>query len=402
MAQGGSTPSSFTIAAGGRACWPPCFTEAGRPSDAAFGDAALGAVAAIAQGGPMPAALFPNACVKVRARAPLRLGLAGGGTDLSPYCDLYGGAVLNATIERHAYASLTLGGDRVVLRACDLDHCETVEPDGLTLDGALSLHRAVCLRMAREFMSGALAPLTLETMIDAPPGSGLGSSSALVVAMVEAFRTALDLPLGGYETAHLAFQIEREELKLAGGRQDHYAAAFGGVNFIEFLPGDRVIVNPLRLPAAILNEVQASLVVAFTGQSRRSDAIISDQIAHVADKDAVALEGMHRLKDDATEMKLAMLRGDVGAMGAVMDRSWAAKKATSAMVTTPAIDRMWRAAHAAGALSGKVSGAGGGGFVMFLCDPARRSDVMRALKAEGGEPSTVSFSLEGATGWRVR
>ena len=320
----------------------------------------------------------------------------------TPYCDLYGGAVLNVTIERHAHASLTLGGEHVVLRACDLDHCETVEPEELTLDGVLGLHRAVCLRVAREFMGGTLPPLTLETMIDAPPGSGLGSSSALVVAMVEAFRVALDLPLGGYDVAHLAFQIEREELKLAGGRQDQYAAAFGGVNFIEFLAGDRVIVNPLRLPSPILNELQASLVVAFTGQSRRSDAIISDQIAHVADKDAGAMEGMHRLKEDAVEMKLAMLRGDVPAMGKVMDRSWAAKKATSAMVTTPAIDRMWRAAHAAGAMSGKVSGAGGGGFLMFLCDPARRSDVMRALKAEGGEPSPVSFSLEGATGWRVR
>ncbi len=349
----------------------------------------------------MPDVRPPHAPVKVRARAPLRLGLAGGGTDLSPYCDLYGGAVLNATIERHAYASLTLGGDRVVLRACDLDHCETAEPQTLTLEGPLGLHRAVCLRIAREFMGGAVPPLALQTMIDAPPGSGLGSSSALVVAMVEAFRVALDLPLGGYDVAHLAFRIEREDLKLAGGRQDQYAAAFGGVNFIEFLPGDRVIVNPLRLSAPVLNEMQASLVVAFTGQSRRSDAIISDQIAHVADRKAAAMEGMHRLKEDAVEMKLAMLRGDVTAMGRVMDRSWAAKKATSSMVTTPAIDRMWSAAHAAGALSGKVSGAGGGGFVMFLCDPARRSDVMRALKAEGGEPSPVSFSLEGATGWRV-
>ena len=334
-----------------------------------------------------------------RARAPLRLGIAGGGTDLSPFCDLYGGAVLNATIDKYAYASLSFGGEQIELRAADLDDADRMACEPAGLDGRLGLHRAVCVRMAREFGGGRLPPLRLETMIDAPAGSGLGASSALVVAMVEAFRVAFRLPLGRYDVARMAYEIERLELKLAGGRQDQFAAAFGGVNFIEFLPEERVVVNPLQLSPSVLSELQASLVVAFTGQSRQGDAIISDQIAHVQRQDGGAMDGMRQLKMDAFEMKAALLRGDLEQVGVIMDRSWAAKKATSARVTTGAIERMWSAAHHAGARSGKISGAGGGGFVMILCDPSRRSDVMRALKAEGGAPSVVSFSTQGAEGW---
>ena len=259
-----------------------------------------------------------NAPLKARSRAPLRLGLAGGGTDLSPYCDEYGGAVLNVTISRFAHATVSFGGARTVLRACDLDCVEETDSGDIACEGRLALHRAVCRRIGHDFYGGSLPPLTLETMIDAPPGSGLGSSSALVVAMVEAFRVALELPLSRYEVARLAFEIERCDLSLAGGRQDQYAAAFGGINYIEFLPGERVVVNPLRLLADVLSEMEASLVLAFTGQSRRSEAIIADQIAQIAGHESTALDGMHRLKEEALEMKLAVLRGDFLAMAGVM------------------------------------------------------------------------------------
>jgi D-glycero-alpha-D-manno-heptose-7-phosphate kinase len=335
----------------------------------------------------------------VRARAPLRLGLAGGGTDLSPYCDLHGGAVLNATIGRFAHASLCLGGEDVVLRARDIEVEERCAPSALTHEGVLGLHRAVYARIQRQFLDGRGPGLTLTTMIDAPPGSGLGSSSALVVAMVEAFRIAFDLPLGQYDVARLAYEIERVDLGLAGGRQDQYAAAFGGVNFIEFLPGERVVVNPLRLRASVLHELEASLVVCFTGQSRTSHKIIVDQIAHIREQDAAALEGMHQLKADAFEMKMALFRGEFDALGDILSRSWRAKKATAASISNPLIERLWDAALAAGAKSGKVSGAGGGGFLMFLCDPERRSEVMRALRAAGGEPDLIAFSADGVTGW---
>jgi len=183
---------------------------------------------------------------KIRARAPLRLGLAGGGTDLSPYCDQFGGAVLNVTIDRYAFATCTPRDDgRIVFDADDLGLSEDWLP-GQEASGQLKLHQAVYSRMIREFGSGQPIPVTLRSTVDAPAGSGLGSSSALVVALVDVMRELLDAPLGVYDVARIAYEIERIELQLSGGRQDQYAAAFGGMNFIEFLAGDRVVVNPLR------------------------------------------------------------------------------------------------------------------------------------------------------------
>ncbi len=336
---------------------------------------------------------------KVRARAPLRLGLAGDGTDLSPYCDQHGGAVLNVTIDRFAHASIEIGGSEVVMRASDLQAEERAKVDAVDLNGALGLHKAVYRRMVRTYLGGRGPALTLTTMIDAPPGSGLGSSSALVVAMVEAFGVAFDLPLGRYDLARLAFEIERHDLGRAGGRQDHYSAAFGGVNFIEFLPGDRAIVNPLRLSPAVLNEMQSSLVVCFTGQSRMSHAIISDQIGAMERGDVAALKALHQLRLQSFDMKLALFKGDFEAFSAILSRSWAAKRATARGVSNPLIERLCVAAGNAGARSGKVSGAGGGGFLMFVCDPDRRAQVMRTLRSAGGEPSAVAFSAEGVEGW---
>lgn len=335
-----------------------------------------------------------------RARAPLRLGLAGGGTDLSPYCDLYGGAVLNATIDRYAYASLTLTGRAdVVLRAGDLEVEEQLDASLLDLHGPLPLHRAVYNRIVREFNNGQPFGIKLVTMIDAPPGSGLGSSSALVVAMVDVFRAALDLPLGRYDVAHLAFEIERKDLAFAGGRQDQYAAAFGGVNFIEFLANDRVIVNPLRLSQAAANELQSSLVICFSGQSRASDKIIAAQMAVIGQHDEKALQNMHQLKEAAVQMKHAVLRGDINMMASLLDQSWTAKKGTSQDISNSLIDNLWEIARQSGAKAGKVSGAGGGGFMMFIVDPDGRPQLLRALRGAGGVPDIVNFSNEGVEAW---
>ena len=338
----------------------------------------------------------------IRSRAPLRLGLAGGGTDLSPFCDDFGGAVLNATIDRYAYASLTfIDGDELILHADDLDITERCSRDSVVCDGPLALHRGVYRRVVDEFLGGAGPALAIHTIIDAPPGSGLGSSSALVVALVEAFRVAFELPLGLYDVARLAYEIERQDLGLAGGRQDHYAATFGGINFIEFLPEERVIVNPLRLPIAVSLEMQSSLVVCFTGQSRASHAIIEDQVRHLSAHDGAAMEGMRQLKSDAFEMKRVLLTGDLGSVATILNRSWIAKKATASQVSNAAIDQLWDVAMANGAVGGKVSGAGGGGFLMFLCDPNGRANLMRALLGAGGQPDTISFSEEGAQGWVI-
>ncbi|MFN7107699.1 MAG: dehydrogenase [Brevundimonas sp.] len=339
----------------------------------------------------------------VRARAPLRLGLAGGGTDLSPYCDQFGGAVLNATIDRFAFAHIDASPDgRLAFRARDIGVEEIVEPCLPEIDGgALALHRAVYRHAVRTWLGGETPALTISTTSDAPAGSGLGSSSALVVALIEAFRVALDLPLGPYDVARLAYQIERVELGLSGGRQDQYAAAFGGVNYIEFLAGDRVVVSPLRVRRAYLNELESSLVICFTGQSRQSETIINEQVRGLTDFDPSVLDGMHRLKQDAAAMKDAMLEGDMRRIARVLMRSWEAKKMTASGIATPLVDRLFDLALREGAWGGKVSGAGGGGFLMFCTDPENRYRLTSALNEAGGVASAVKFTLDGAEAWVV-
>jgi D-glycero-alpha-D-manno-heptose-7-phosphate kinase len=336
-----------------------------------------------------------------RARAPLRLGLAGGGTDLSPYSDVYGGSTLNVTIDRFAFASLARRrDDLVVLRASDLD-AEERHPAGLLpTDGGLLLHRAVYNRMSRQFLGGRQMGIELSTAIEAPPGSGLGSSSALVVALVAVFREAFELPLGSYEVARIAYEIERMELGLAGGKQDQYAAAFGGVNFTEFLPGDRVVVNPLRVAPSILNELQSSIVVCFSSRSRDSDVIIREQInAMTAADGGAALAALYALNRDAVEMKQALLRGDLRELAEILDRSWASKKATAASVSNPFIETLFAVARANGARAGKISGAGGGGYLMFIVDPERKPRLMSALKGADGTPDKIVFTHQGVEAW---
>jgi len=339
----------------------------------------------------------------VRARAPLRLGLAGGGTDLSPYCDQFGGAVLNATIDRFAFAHITPNAEgRVAFRAHDLgvEEAHTLGAP-LRLDEGLVLHRAVYDHFTEAYLGGAAPALSVSTTIDAPAGSGLGSSSALVVALVEAFRLALDLPLGPADVARLAFEIERRKLGLAGGRQDQYAAAFGGVNFIEFLVDDKVLVSPLRVPRAYLNEFESSLVICFTGQSRRSEIIIKEQIDGLVGMNAETIDSMHQLKADAALMREALLRGDMRDMAAILMRSWSAKKRTATGVATEAVERLFDLALKEGAWGGKVSGAGGGGFLMFITDPENRHHLISTLNAAGGQASSVKVTFEGAEAWSV-
>lgn len=338
--------------------------------------------------------------VVVRARAPLRLGLAGGGTDLSRYADEYGGAVLNATIDRYAFASVrTSDRDEIVFHASDLGSSETHELQATLPDSRLLLHRGVYERFVAEFNGGSPLPLTITTSVDAPMGSGLGSSSALVVALVEAFRAYLDVPLARYDVAHLAYEIERLDLKLAGGKQDQYAAAFGGINFIEFLPSDRVIVNPLRIGDGIINEIESSLMVCFTGQSRASEKIINLQNEQLRQHDSTALSAMHQIKQDAVDMKAAVLRGEISAIADILERSWKAKRQTSLGVSNARIEELEVLARGFGAIGAKVSGAGGGGFMMFVIPIEKRFNACAALSRAGADAYPVKFTEKGSEVW---
>jgi D-glycero-alpha-D-manno-heptose-7-phosphate kinase len=339
--------------------------------------------------------------LNVRARAPLRLGLAGGGTDLSPYCDEHGGAILNATIDRFAYAHVFPNHtSRVLFRARDVNEEEIVAPEAeMPVREGLILHRAVYARVMKSYCGGVGLPLTLSTTIDVPAGSGLGASSALVVALIEAFRSALQLPLGEYDVARLAFEIERVDLGLAGGRQDHYAAAFGGLNYMEFLSEERVIVNPLRIRRDYLNEFESSLVIAFTGQSRRSEAIIKEQVSGLTKLNSETVTNMHELKRDATEMKVALLSGDIRRVAEILGHSWTAKKKTAVGVSNAKVEEMFDVAMKSGAWAGKVSGAGGGGFLMLMTDPENRYRLIGALNAAGGQASAAKLTFDGAEAW---
>jgi D-glycero-alpha-D-manno-heptose-7-phosphate kinase len=329
--------------------------------------------------------------------------LAGGGTDVSPYCDVHGGYVLNVTIDRYAYAVLRpLDGSSVCFEASDQQAaCTCPLISRLPLDGTLNLHKAVYNYFVAVYNDNQPIALQLNTFCDAPVGSGLGSSSTLVVAMIKAFVELLNVPLDDYAIASLAFRIERIDCGLQGGRQDQYSATFGGFNFMEFYGDDRVIVNSLRVKNWIVCELEASLILYFTGVSRESAQIIADQSSNVAQGMSDAITAMHGIKEEALVMKESLLKGDFQGFVESIRMGWDNKKRTAATVTTPRVDQIYETACYAGALAGKVSGAGGGGFMWFFVPTEKRMDVIRSLNALGGQVSNCHFTQHGTQAWRI-
>ncbi len=338
----------------------------------------------------------------VRSRAPLRLSMAGGGTDVAPYSDLYGGAVLNATINMYAYCVIEPSEHEIRFHAADRneDYSSPLMAS-LPFDGNLDLHKGVYNRIVKDYNNGLPLGLELTTYSDAPAGSGLGSSSTLVVAMIQAFVEWLKLPLGEYDIAHLAYEIERLDVGLKGGKQDQYAATFGGFNFIEFYSDDRVIVNPLRIKNWIINELESSLVLYFSGVSRDSARIIEEQSNRIATSHASSLEATHEIKRFALLQKEALLKGDLVAFTRGLNASGQAKKNIAAGISNPELEAIFDIAIESGAYAGKISGAGGGGFLMFIVDPVKRERVIRALERLPGNVVRCHFTKRGSEGWRV-
>ena len=338
----------------------------------------------------------------IRSKAPLRLGLAGGGSDVSPYSDLYGGLILNATINLYAHCTITETSDRkIVIEATDINQRQVFDTaPQLPIDGTVDLHKGVYNRIMRDFCPGELS-FKITTYSDAIPGSGLGSSSTMVVAILKAFAEWLHLPVGDYEIAWLAYDIERNDLKLSGGKQDQYAAAFGGFNFMEFLPDGHVIVNPLRIKRWIIDELEANILLYYTGASRSSAAIIDEQKANTTKGNREAIEAMHRIKQSALYMKSALLTGNIPRFTEILGKAWEDKKKMAAPITNSRIDEVFRIAIGAGAITGNVSGAGGGGFVIFIVEPTRRVQVVRALNQLNGRIVDFQFSEGGTHGWKI-
>jgi D-glycero-alpha-D-manno-heptose-7-phosphate kinase len=329
-----------------------------------------------------------------RARAPLRLSFCGGGTDVSPYPEEHGGVVLSATVNQYAFASLRPRRDsRLTIASLDYDVVAKYDhPRRMRLDGNLDLIKAVvrALRVRR----GA----DLWVHSDAPPGSGLGSSSTIVVALIGVLSEWLHRPLSGYETAELAYHIEREELGLAGGRQDQYAAVFGGFNLIEF-QRDSTIVNPLRIRPGVLHELEYRLLLCYMGQTRQSASIIERQITSYREGRERTVQALHHLKAQTFEMKKALLLGEVDALGELLHEAWEHKKGLDRDISNSHVDRLYQLARKEGAIGGKMPGAGGGGYFLFLTRFDRKHRVAAVLEKHGGQVVPFQFERNGLLTW---
>jgi D-glycero-alpha-D-manno-heptose-7-phosphate kinase len=334
---------------------------------------------------------------RIRARAPLRISFAGGGTDVPPFPATEGGCVLSATIDRYAYGSLVPRTDRMVTVE-SVDFKTTAEmalDDEILCDGSLDLIKAAVRRFGRQGTDGY--DLVLRT--SAPPGSGLGSSSTMMVALTGLLAGHYGVALGDYQVAELAHAIEREDLGIAGGMQDQYAATFGGFNFIEFT--DRVIVNPLRVSDEIAHELELSLMLCFTGITRDSARVIDDQTRRTQASAGDTLAGLRAQKDLAVAMKAALLTGALHEFGELLGEAWKEKKRMSPLISNARIDELYQLALDKGALSGKITGAGGGGYILLFCDFTRKHRVIDALEFAGADVTEFAFDTKGLTTWRV-
>lgn len=342
---------------------------------------------------------------KTRSRAPLRLGLAGGGTDLSPYCDVHTGYVLNATIDRYAYCSISSQeGKQVTFTASDRNNSETLSLNEypFALEGDLILLKATYNKIIIDYNGGNPLTLNITTFCDSPVGSGLGTSSSLVVSIIKAFDEYLSIGFDDYQIARLAFDIERIDCKLEGGRQDQYSATFGGFNFMEFYNQEKVLVNTLRLRNWIRCELESSILLHYTGTSRSSAAVISDQVKSFSNNQSGSLENMHKIKESAIFMKEAILRGDFDSFIDIMRTAWESKKNSSKSVSNPIIDDYINRATEAGALAAKVSGAGGGGFIMYFVPPEYRNNVIKVISDSKSWVSNCHFTMEGSQCWKIK
>lgn len=331
-----------------------------------------------------------------RARAPLRLSFCGGGTDVAPYPEEHGGCVLSATINHYAYATLRPRRDpKLTLASLDYDMVAKYDhPKRLKFDGQLDLLKAAV--RALKVKRGA----DLWTHSDAPPGSGLGASSTLMVSLLGVLREWLKLDLSPYDLAELAFRIERQDLKLAGGRQDQYAAAFGGFNFIEFLP-DGTVVTPLKLRRETLEELEYRLLLCYMGQTRQSAKIIERQTKAYTSGKRATVDALESLKTQTTEMKRALLLGHIDGFGELLHQAWEHKKHLDEGISNSHVDKLYQVARRAGAIGGKMPGAGGGGYFLLLTQFDRRHRVASALEKHGGQVVPFQFEARGMRSWSV-
>ncbi|MGC9060522.1 MAG: GHMP kinase [Thermoplasmata archaeon] len=337
----------------------------------------------------------------IRSKAPLRISFGGGGTDVSPYIEERGGCVLSSTINKFAYATL-VPSEKSGISVQSLDYDILVKYDtdkDLLYNGELDLVKAVIKRFVG---AGEMEKVGIQMFIhsDAPPGSGLGSSSTMAVALIGAMKHWKRVPMTDYEVAEMAYEIERKDLKIPGGKQDQYAAAFGGFNFIEFMK-DATIVNPLKIDRETLNELEYRCLLCYTGKTRLSGNILNTQIKNYVERKQDVVEALDETKRLAIEMKKSLLTSRLDDFGELMHEAWMHKRKFANGITNPAIDKLYEVARASGAIGGKLLGAGGGGYILFICKFDRKHIVAKELEKLGGKVVDFGFEFKGLQTWSV-
>ncbi len=336
--------------------------------------------------------------VMIRAKAPLRISFAGGGTDLPHFYEKQDGAVLSSTINRYARVTIYLRDDsEVVIRSLDLDRSVRYTlRDGPIYDGVLDLAKAAIHRL------GVRQGMDLDVHMEAPKGSGLGGSSALTAAVLGAVASANGETYNLYELAELNYMIERTDLNIAGGKQDQYATTFGGFNLLEFRK-NRVVVTPLRIDRSVLNDLEAHLLLCYTGKVRPNLGLVDKQIQFFHEGRPDTLRGMQRLCEMAFEMKEALLTGALDRFGEMLHEAYMNKKMMNPHVAdgTPA-EALYETGRKHGVIGGKLLGAGGGGYLLLYCETGCHVEVRQALEAMGGQFTDFSFDGLGLQVWRSR
>lgn len=333
----------------------------------------------------------------IRSRAPLRISLGGGGTDVSPYPEIKGGAVLSTTIDRYAYVTIKENHeDTIRIFSQDYNLIEIFEKiSEIKNDGKLNLVKA-----GLNYLNVDERGIDITIHVDSPPGSGLGSSSALTVSLIGAINELKEISMDSTQIARTAIEIERNKAGIKGGKQDQYAAAFGGFNFIEFKKDD-VFVHPLQLDKSIINEFFTSLILFDTRKTRLSANILDRQIKSYEERKSIVMESLDSLKDIAYEMKQCLLDGNIFDFGELMNKNWKMKQNLDDQITNNEIDSIYDAGINAGAIGGKLLGAGGGGHMLFLCEIDKRQNVINEVSKLGCNNIKFNLDNRGLQSWTV-
>ncbi len=342
----------------------------------------------------------------LRSRAPVRFDFAGGWTDVALFCQDTKGKVVNATLSIHSYATLIPNAaqngsvpyvnSRIKMESADFDTVvEAIDVKRIEYDGNIDLVKAAIRRYSSK--NG----FRLVTQSNSPAGSGLGTSAAMGVCLVGIVTAYNDMHMLPYEIAEAASAIEREELGILGGKQDHYASALGGVNFMEF-EGERVSVSPIRIDESIRLELEKNLVLCYTGKSRLSGDIHKKVKEAFLSGNPDTVGSIEKLKTIAEDMKMALLSGDLESFASLMNENWECQKALHPSVTNAEIEELFDIAHGSGALGGKAGGAGGGGCLIFYCEPGKEHTVQKRLKEAGANIIDFSFDFQGLKIWSAK